>query len=61
VVLDQLAACGTCDQVREQLQLWDRAADVVTILLPPVMPCHNIEATLQAAAPSARSTSPAAI
>jgi alkanesulfonate monooxygenase SsuD/methylene tetrahydromethanopterin reductase-like flavin-dependent oxidoreductase (luciferase family) len=39
VVLDQLAAYGTCDQVREQLQPWDRAADIVTILLPPGMPC----------------------
>ena len=48
------AACGTCDQVREQLQPWDRAADIVTILLPPGMPWHNIEATLQAAAPGAR-------
>jgi alkanesulfonate monooxygenase SsuD/methylene tetrahydromethanopterin reductase-like flavin-dependent oxidoreductase (luciferase family) len=54
VVLDQLAACGTFDQVREQLQPWDRAADIVTILLPPGMPWHNIEATLQAAAPGAR-------
>jgi len=54
VVLDQLAACGTFDQVREQLQPWDRAADIVTILLPPGMPWRNIEATLQAAAPSAR-------
>jgi alkanesulfonate monooxygenase SsuD/methylene tetrahydromethanopterin reductase-like flavin-dependent oxidoreductase (luciferase family) len=53
VVLDQLAAYGTCDQVREQLQLWDSAADIVTILLPPGMPWHNIEATLYAAAPSA--------
>jgi alkanesulfonate monooxygenase SsuD/methylene tetrahydromethanopterin reductase-like flavin-dependent oxidoreductase (luciferase family) len=54
VVLDQLTASGTGDQVREQLQLWDRAADIVTILLPPGMPWHTIEATLQAAAPSAR-------
>jgi hypothetical protein len=54
VVLDQLAACGTCDQVREQLQPWDRATDIVTILLPPGMPWRNIEATLQAAAPNAR-------
>jgi alkanesulfonate monooxygenase SsuD/methylene tetrahydromethanopterin reductase-like flavin-dependent oxidoreductase (luciferase family) len=53
VVLDQLAACGTYDQVREQLQPWDRAADVVTILLPPGLPWPNIEATLQAAAPAA--------
>ena len=53
-VPDQLAAYGTGDQVREQLRPWDRAADIVTILLPPGMPWHNIEATLQAAAPSAR-------
>jgi alkanesulfonate monooxygenase SsuD/methylene tetrahydromethanopterin reductase-like flavin-dependent oxidoreductase (luciferase family) len=53
-VLDQLAAYGTGDQVREQLERWDRAADIVTILLPPGMPWHNIEATLRAAAPGAR-------
>jgi len=53
-VLDQLAAYGTGDQVREQLRHWDRAADIVTILLPPGMPWHNIEATLHAAAPGAR-------
>ncbi|GEM_PF-162742 len=60
-VLDQLAVYGTCDQVREQLQPWGRAADIVTILLPPGMPWHDIEATLHAAAPGAppgaRSTS----
>jgi hypothetical protein len=55
VVLDQLAASGTGDQVREQLQPWDRAADIVTILLPPGMPWATIEATLRAAAPGARS------
>jgi alkanesulfonate monooxygenase SsuD/methylene tetrahydromethanopterin reductase-like flavin-dependent oxidoreductase (luciferase family) len=53
-VLDQLAACGTSDQVRDQLQPWDQAADIVTILLPPGMPWPNIEATLKAAAPGAR-------
>lgn len=53
-VLDQLAACGTHDQVREQLRHRDHAADIVTILLPPGMPWHNIEATLHAAAPGAR-------
>jgi len=52
VVLDQLAAHGTSGQVREQLRSWDQAADIVTILLPPGMPWHNIEATLRAAAPS---------
>ena len=54
VVLDQLAACGTRDQVREQLRAWDRAADIATILLPPGLPWPSIEATLQAAAPGAR-------
>jgi alkanesulfonate monooxygenase SsuD/methylene tetrahydromethanopterin reductase-like flavin-dependent oxidoreductase (luciferase family) len=53
IVLDQLAAYGTCDQVQKQLQPWDHAADIVTILLPPGMSWHNIEATLLAAAPSA--------
>src|SRR6202041_2614483 len=57
VVLDHLAAYGTGHQVREQLQPWDHAADIVSILLPPGMPWHNIEATLQAAAPSAAAPS----
>jgi hypothetical protein len=52
VVVDQLTASGTGDQVREQLRLWDGAADIVTILLPPGMPWDNIEATVRAAAPS---------
>jgi alkanesulfonate monooxygenase SsuD/methylene tetrahydromethanopterin reductase-like flavin-dependent oxidoreductase (luciferase family) len=52
-VLGQLAAYGTRDQVRGQLQSWDRAADIVTIMLPPGMPWPNIEATLHAAAPGA--------
>jgi alkanesulfonate monooxygenase SsuD/methylene tetrahydromethanopterin reductase-like flavin-dependent oxidoreductase (luciferase family) len=52
LVLDQLAAYGTCDQVRKQLKPWDHTADIVTILLPPSMSWHNIEATLLAAAPS---------
>jgi alkanesulfonate monooxygenase SsuD/methylene tetrahydromethanopterin reductase-like flavin-dependent oxidoreductase (luciferase family) len=51
VVLDQLAACGTRDQVRQQLESWDDAADSVGILLPPGMPWSTIEATLLAAAP----------
>ena len=59
VVLDQLAAYGTCDQVREQLKPWDHAADIVTILLPPGMPWPDIEATLLAAAPIAQPAPPA--
>ena len=53
VVLDQLAACGTPGQVREQLEPWDHAADIVTVLLPPGMPWSTVEATLRAAAPGA--------
>ncbi len=52
VVLDQLAAYGTRDQVREQLEPWDRAADMVMIGLPPGIPWGTIEATLLAAAPT---------
>jgi alkanesulfonate monooxygenase SsuD/methylene tetrahydromethanopterin reductase-like flavin-dependent oxidoreductase (luciferase family) len=51
VVLDQLAAYGTPGQVQEQLKRWDGAPDILTILLPPGMSWHSIEATLLAAAP----------
>jgi alkanesulfonate monooxygenase SsuD/methylene tetrahydromethanopterin reductase-like flavin-dependent oxidoreductase (luciferase family) len=51
-VLDQLAAYGTGVQVGEQLKAWDKAADIVTILLPPGIPWPTIEATLVAAAPA---------
>ncbi|HYX59790.1 MAG TPA: hypothetical protein VE888_12355, partial [Streptosporangiaceae bacterium] len=53
VVLDQLAACGTPGQVREQLEPWDQVADVVTFMLPPGVPWDTVEATLRAAAPGA--------
>ena len=53
VVLDQLAACGTPGQLREQLEPWDHAADIVTLMLPPGMPWGTVEATLRAAAPGA--------
>jgi alkanesulfonate monooxygenase SsuD/methylene tetrahydromethanopterin reductase-like flavin-dependent oxidoreductase (luciferase family) len=53
-ILDQFAACGTRDQVSEQLMPWDQAADIVTILLPPGMSWPGIEATLLAAAPDMR-------
>src|SRR5438876_11569423 len=53
VVLDQLAACGTPGQLREQLEPWDHAVDVVTFMLPPRMPWDTIEATLRDAARAA--------
>jgi alkanesulfonate monooxygenase SsuD/methylene tetrahydromethanopterin reductase-like flavin-dependent oxidoreductase (luciferase family) len=53
IVLEQLAAYGTPGQVRDQLEPWDRAADIATILLPPGLPWSAVEATLRAAAPGA--------
>jgi hypothetical protein len=56
-VLDQLAAYGTPDQVRDEVESWDKSADIVTIRLPIGLPWWHIEATLRAAAP--RGVSPA--
>jgi alkanesulfonate monooxygenase SsuD/methylene tetrahydromethanopterin reductase-like flavin-dependent oxidoreductase (luciferase family) len=53
-LLDQLAAYGTGDEVREQLRLWEGNADIVSIMLPPGLPWPVIEATLRAAAPVLR-------
>ena len=53
-VLDQLAAYGTHDQVRDQLEGWDDAIDVASILLPPGIGWPTIEATLRATAPRAQ-------
>jgi hypothetical protein len=50
-LLDQLAAYGTGDEVREQLRLWEGNADIVSIMLPPGLPWPVLEATLRAAAP----------
>jgi len=51
VILDQLAACGSRDQVRQQLEPWDQATDIASIILPPGLPWSTIEATIRAAAP----------
>ena len=50
-LLSQLTAYGTVAEVREQVRLWDKAADITTLLLPPGMSWPAIEATLLAAAP----------
>ena len=47
-VLEQLAAYGTGDEVSRQLKEWERAADIVTVMLPPGLPWHAIDATLRA-------------
>ena len=52
IILGQLAAYGTSDQIRKQLTPWDQAADIVTILLPPGLPWPAIQSTLLAAAPA---------
>ena len=51
-VLGQLAAYGTAEQVSDQLSAWERAADIVIVMLPPGLPWPVIEATLRAGAPS---------
>lgn len=50
-VLDQLCAYGTPRQVRARLEVWDGAADIVMIGLPPGLSWPHIEAILRAAAP----------
>lgn len=49
-LLDDLAVYGTCSQVRERLERWDNAVDLTSIVCPPGLPWHMIEATLRAAA-----------
>jgi alkanesulfonate monooxygenase SsuD/methylene tetrahydromethanopterin reductase-like flavin-dependent oxidoreductase (luciferase family) len=51
VILDQFTAYGTPDQVRDNLERWDSAADILTIGLPPGLGWPAIETTLRAAAP----------
>lgn len=46
-----VSAYGTPDQVRDRLEAWDDAADVVMIGLPPGLPWQSIETTLRTAAP----------
>jgi alkanesulfonate monooxygenase SsuD/methylene tetrahydromethanopterin reductase-like flavin-dependent oxidoreductase (luciferase family) len=50
-LLGDLAAYGTCRQVRERLEGWDDAADITTVTCPPGVPWHMLERTLYAAAP----------
>jgi alkanesulfonate monooxygenase SsuD/methylene tetrahydromethanopterin reductase-like flavin-dependent oxidoreductase (luciferase family) len=59
-LLGQLTAYGTGDEVRAQLRLWEDAADIVSIMLPPGLPWPVLEATLRAAAPAAPPAGPPA-
>ena len=51
VVLDEFTAYGRPDQVRDSLESWDSAVDILTIGLPPGLSWPSIEATVRAAAP----------
>jgi len=51
VLLEQLTAVGTPEQVPAQLERWEAVADIVMVGLPPGVPWATIEATLRAAAP----------
>ncbi len=53
-LLDEFAAYGTAETVRERLDGWDATTDVTMVGLPPGLPWPRIEATIRAAAPAAR-------
>ena len=55
-LLDQLAAGGSPEHVRAQLERWDGVADIVMVGLPPGLPWAALERTLRAAAPVAAAT-----
>jgi hypothetical protein len=50
-VVTALAAGGTSEQVRAQLERWDAVTDIVMIGLPPGLPWPTVETTLRVAAP----------
>jgi alkanesulfonate monooxygenase SsuD/methylene tetrahydromethanopterin reductase-like flavin-dependent oxidoreductase (luciferase family) len=51
VLLHQLAAAGSPEDVRARLERWDEVADIVMVGLPPGLPWAAIERTLRVAAP----------
>jgi alkanesulfonate monooxygenase SsuD/methylene tetrahydromethanopterin reductase-like flavin-dependent oxidoreductase (luciferase family) len=51
VILDQFAAHGTPTQVRDRLESWDSAVDILSIVCPAGLPWDTLEATIRAAAP----------
>jgi alkanesulfonate monooxygenase SsuD/methylene tetrahydromethanopterin reductase-like flavin-dependent oxidoreductase (luciferase family) len=55
-LVDQLAASGSPEYVRTQLERWDAVADIVMIGLPPGLPWAALERTLRVAAPRASNT-----
>jgi hypothetical protein len=51
VLLDEFTSYGTAATVRDQLERWDKVADITMVGLPPGLPWPRIEATIRAAAP----------
>jgi alkanesulfonate monooxygenase SsuD/methylene tetrahydromethanopterin reductase-like flavin-dependent oxidoreductase (luciferase family) len=51
-IVDEFAASGNRRQVRDQLESWASAVDIVMLALPAGVPWDNLEATLRAAAPA---------
>jgi hypothetical protein len=51
-ILDEFAAYGTARQVRERLECWDEAVDIVMLGCAPGLPWATIERTLYAGAPT---------
>ena len=51
-LLDQLAAYGTPEKVREMVAAWDEAVDINAIGIPPGLPWEQIEAAIRVGAPT---------
>jgi alkanesulfonate monooxygenase SsuD/methylene tetrahydromethanopterin reductase-like flavin-dependent oxidoreductase (luciferase family) len=51
ILIDEFTAAGTAAEVRDALAVWDEAADIVMLGLPPGLSWDHIESTLRAAAP----------
>lgn len=54
ILLDEFTAYGDASDVQKQLQSWDGVADITMVGIPPGIAWPQIEATLRAAAPTAR-------
>ena len=51
-LLDQLAAYGPPEKVREMVAAWDNAVDINAIGIPPGLPWEQIEAAIRVGAPT---------
>jgi len=51
-ILDEFAAYGTSAQVRDRLECWDTAVDILMVGCAPGLPWDMIERTLYAASPN---------